>query len=134
MVEESKMMEYGDLGIKDEWDVLEALSQGASAHELHESHGERIAGLLADALDTLSKTSWLDPAEKTRTLLVDSPFFAALTSKSDVMKMATTPVMPVHRWKLVDHLVVRRWALEGGFTPGVISDYFDAVEAVDDDR
>ncbi len=47
------MMEYGDIGIKDEDDVLEALRAGAFAGELHEWYGERINGLLHDALDKL---------------------------------------------------------------------------------
>ena len=48
---ETEMMEYGDIGIKDEDDILEAMKVGAYAEQLYEFYGDRIIGLLLAALD-----------------------------------------------------------------------------------
>jgi hypothetical protein len=44
-------MEYDDIGIKDEDDVLEAMKAGAYAEQLYESYGDRIINLLLAAID-----------------------------------------------------------------------------------
>ncbi len=48
------MMEYRDRGIKCADDVLSCIGEdGATAVELYELHGERIAPMIAEALDLL---------------------------------------------------------------------------------
>ena len=46
-------MEWNEVGIKNSDDVLVCMCMGATARELYEAYGERIAGLIADALDRL---------------------------------------------------------------------------------
>jgi hypothetical protein len=47
------MMEWNDIGIKEAEDVVHCLREGATAFDLHDSYGSRIAGLIADACDLL---------------------------------------------------------------------------------
>ena len=48
------MMQRGDISIKTEDDVIEAMRAGATAKELWDAYGERIGGLLAGAIDKLN--------------------------------------------------------------------------------
>jgi hypothetical protein len=48
-------MEWNDIGIKEAEDVVRCLREGATAFDLHDSYGSRIAGLIADACDQLQK-------------------------------------------------------------------------------
>lgn len=53
------MMEYGDRGIKGADDVIACIEEdGATAMELYELHGERIAPMIAEALDLL-RARWV---------------------------------------------------------------------------
>ena len=60
------MMEWGDIGIKEPNDVRMAMRNGASAQNLLQSYGDRIAGLIAEALeaelagarDSLDDATW----------------------------------------------------------------------------
>lgn len=49
------MMEWNDIGIKEAEDVVRCLRRGATAFELYDAYGSRIAGLIADACDQLQK-------------------------------------------------------------------------------
>jgi hypothetical protein len=47
------MMEYNEIGIKDSDDVLTCMENGASAYDLYQMYGDRIAELIACALDSI---------------------------------------------------------------------------------
>jgi hypothetical protein len=48
-------MEWNDIGIKEAEDILTCLRKGATAFDLYDAYGSRIAGLIADACDQLQK-------------------------------------------------------------------------------
>lgn len=47
------MREYNEVGLKGPDDILECMHRGAAAYDIHELHGEYVAGMIANVADDL---------------------------------------------------------------------------------